>query len=351
MLDYGLSASVSYQWLVKNNTVFQQIVVKNRGTSSIDFWFGSDLPMLIRDLDYLGEPSYNERNSNSYIRGLGPNEFGWITANVISSEDSDTEPEDDKRGDQEIRASDSYHEPRQSYGPNEAKRPPTDDGLWRTRRISDTWSAKKTHAVVSIMSVFVDGTAEKMVKGPRRIDWDRTLGPGGSTSSVLEITVAYKMIAIPKEKLHWKNFLIPAGTADVTAMLAAETQQLWGHSVTEVCNCNPSLCDLGISLNGRNDQSMGPLATGNTAEIAPETSPVDSIEYLTWRHTEHILSVCTIPLSVPSLPHEVEEPKSDITCGTNTWSTPKCEELVLEAPLALTCGDMSGHRVCTSASL
>lgn len=342
---------MSYQWLVKNSTVFQQIVVKNTGTSPIDFWFGTDLPMMIRDLDYLGEPSYNERNSNSYIRGLGPNEFSWITANVISSEESNTDPGDDKRCDEEIRVSDSYHEPRQSYGPNEAKRPPTDDGLWRTRRISDTWSAKKTHAVVSIMSVFVDGTAEKMVKGPRRIDWDRTLGPCGSSSSVLEITVAYKMIAIPKEKLHWKNFLIPAETADVTAMLAAETQQLWGHSVTEVCNCDPSLCDIGISLNCCNEQGNGPLATGIMAETSPRTPPISSIEYLTWRHTEHILSVCTIPLSVPPLPHEGEEPKSDITYGTNAWTAPKFEELGLEVPLALTCGDMSGHRVCTSASL
>lgn len=307
--------------------------------------------MLIRDLDYLGEPSYNERNSNSYTRGLGPNEFSWITANVISSEESDTDPEHDERGDQEIRASGSYREPRQSYGPNEAKRPPTDDGLWRTRRISDTWSAKKTHAVVSIMSVFVNGNAEKMVKGPRRIDWDRTLGPGGSSSSVLEITVAYKMIAIPKEKLHWKNFLIPAATADVTSMLAAETQQLWGHSVTEVCNCNTSLCDIGISLNGRNEQDIGPLATSSTAETSLGTPPIDSIEYLTWRHTEHILSVCTIPLSVLPLLHEVEDPKTDITCGTSVWSKPEREELDLEVPTALTCGDMSGHRVCTSASL
>lgn len=62
------------------------------------------------------------------------------------------------------------------------------------------------------------------------------------------------------------------------------------------------------------------------------------IEYLTWRHLEHILSVCAMPIA--SLPNSVRAQKQN-------------EELKGEGVdmVALTCGDMSGHRVCTSASL
>jgi len=494
--DDRISARVSSQWLIKNNTCFQQVVVTNTGAAPIkDFGVRAKYHMLIRDLDHIGYLSYNERYGRSYIRGQGPNGFSWITANLFDGEESVPSQDNDKRGHRAAPPSDFKNEgeglqspglrndPSQTEQPtsspaissgehfksqttsgqgqiymehglssgngqsaglaeqarisqdqisaeehetvgraqehaqNETKRPLNDGELWQKRRITDTWSAKDAHAVISIMSLFVNGTAEKMTPGRPHIH--RTLGASGSESSVLEITVAYRMIVIPREKVHWRNFLIPAETADVAAMLAAETKQLWGHSVTEDCNCSHSLRDIGICMKGRDEhdgekdtsgrgqtsqnpgfQSRGVQkdmavhddvttnansqmdvstevltaaglsnqqkanydtdsrpTTGITVGVSQKSSCIDSIEYLTWRHTEHILSVCAIPLSVPPLSQEGElsqqsvSARNDVTTTIEASDWPEGEEVEPEVPLALTCGDMSGHRICSSASL
>lgn len=481
--DDSITAQVSSQWLVKNNTVFHQIVVTNTGISPIEgFRVQANRHMLIRDLDYLQGVDYNHDESESYIRGRGPNDFSWITANVIHDEDPTKDPANDlgvqhprlsrevsRRGDgvqspgvneevsenkrpnsssnsssvERTRAPTSYSQGskerdlpsgdtpgaedtngnakgieehktvEQSQGRplSENKCSPSDDEVWQNRRISDTESVKDAHAVVSIMSLYVNGTAEQMGTELPRIH--QTIGAIGSNSNRLEITVAYKMIAIPKGKVHWKNFLIPAEAADVDAMLAAETEQLWGHSVIDDCKCRQSLCDIGLSMvnpsdllnvgqdgstlvgnseqpktsdqdaqkglevpeittananaridakggettmtpgspnehNADQDQIARPVADG-TSGMLEQLSPIRSIEYLMWRHTEHILSVCVIPLSVSPLLHEDEVPGPTPTAPKLGTSSGKENEH--EVPLALTCGDISGHRICTSASL
>lgn len=495
MSDAGISAHVSFQWIVQSNTIFQQVVITNNGSSPIeDFSTCLKQNMLIRDLDYLDDPSYNEIDSKGYTRGRGPNGFSWITANVFDSEKIAAGRENESRANGAPRASEFNHvdqrvrfpgaqeetsenkqlidsakstgeqdvrphttpdqndsgrdlssgdvqnaavvessikkheshtkedkavEQSEAAPPSEAKRSPSDDEMWQKRRISDTWSAKDAHAVVSITSLYVNGTAEKMELGTKsRIS--KTIGARDSSSSVLEITVAYKMIVIPKIKAHWKNFLIPSGMTDVSAMLATETEHLWGHTVTDDCNCDQSLCDMGLSMvdpterdadqdaseKGQTLQNPGhatfeeqkntavhgaatnnatsqvdvmsgetlsPVEPPNEQSVAQDTStgstfgdavatsqklsPRTSIEYLTWRHTEHILSVCTIPLGVPrlSLGEGRSEPTtSGVKVTTNRLETSGAQEGIeteYEVPIALTCGDMSGHRICTSASL
>lgn len=484
VLKGDVSARVSIQWLVKNNTVTQQIVVTNTADSSIeDFPIRTRRDMLIRDLDYL-QSSYrfNETDSDSYIRGRGPGAFSWITANVfesgqittsqgndaINTHANDTKHEDDgvnspaardktlenkelvpslraTSGELGTRAASSQgslgresagvkvasadphrhstKEPKtvetsQGATANKSRRPPSDDELWRKRSITETWSAKDARAVISIMSLYVGGEAQKMEMKPQPIR--RTIGAAGSSSSVLEITVAYRMIAIPKEKINWKNFVIPAETTDVSMMLAAETERIWGHSITHDCKCSSSLCDLGISMidlkehnvkqdktgeehtsenseipkhgapkgmgahddtttiaNPRTDIETGQISTatdspedheaaensstahltGVAVEDSQKLTPVNSIEYLTWRHTEYILSVCIIPLAPPLLVREDEvfvptvSAENAFTSNADTLGTSNCKENELEVPLALTCGDMSGHRICISASL
>jgi hypothetical protein len=58
------------------------------------------------------------------------------------------------------------------------------------------------------------------------------------------------------------------------------------------------------------------------------------LDYATRRNLEHILSVCAIP--VPP---------------GHVWDYDNMNPKIAEPAVALTCGDMSGHRVCTSASL
>lgn len=450
--------------------------------------------MLIRDLDYLhGYPfDFNEDDGKGYIRGGGPNDFSWITANVFDSgksamsEKSDARSEDaihirefDHQGrraqspgvgeeisenkqplslsqrssDERIGAQDSSHgnlehklpagdtpsaevgdasinqhqrgiekqeaiEHPQNHHQNETNPDPTANEARDNRCISDTWSVKEAHAVVSVMTLYVNGVAQKIGKRSRPII--RNIGHVGSDSNILEITVAYKMLVIPKDKVDWKNFLIPAEMADVSAMLNEETKQIWGHSGKDRCECSQSLCDLGLSrvdLEKRNVEqgasgrgqtaqdpgivnsnaqrgttarddtiaieipqpkinegetltpaqpsnsheavqtSSAPPVTGAAVGISQKLSSTNQIEYLMWRHTEHILSVCTIPLSVPHIslagkaPRMNTSPNHAVANNLDVLGIPNRQEIELEVPLALTCGDMSGHRICTSASL
>lgn len=477
----GISVKISIQWLVKNNTLVQQIVVENTGSSSIkEFPILPNRHMLIRDLDYTGglARGFNDEKSKNYIRGPGPNKFSWITANHFDAGETAASQRNDARYEPAARTSGTDHQVHrtQSLGDNEpapeikqsmlSPKPPSDqytkperastqddlecdlrpvdgqrrgvtdtgvynhqrenenkpipddDEVWKTRRVSDTWSAKDPKAVVSVMSLFVNGTAQKMEMEPRPIH--RTIGSAESSSSVLEVDVAYKMIVIPNGGAHWKNFLVPAELADVSTMLAVETEQLWGHAITDDCKCGNSLRDLGLTMvdlktwsveqntNGDGQALQGPGITNrgtqrskdahdNTTTTAnlqmdvkeedastkaqsvdkheaaqdttatpsagvavgssPRLSPINNIEYLTWRHMEHILSVCCIPLSVPILSREdrVSEPTKSKNNGVgrnhDEVGTSKGKEIDPEVPLALTCGDMSGHRICTSASL
>lgn len=347
----------------------------------------------------------------------------------------DSPSSDSHSSSREDKAGNNYHQidiegsqtAEQSPGavPNDERCRPSDDELWQQRRIEDTWSSKSAHAVVSVMSLFVDGNAEK-IDGNWPRPARRTIEASGGDSNVVEIVVAYKMIAIPKEKAHWENFLIPAEMANVSSMLAAETKELWGHGANDDCNC--SLFDSGIFMKDLKEQvgkntddfkgqpttisgfeshklnvesntglesqhgmttspdlargagteevltaaglSEKQRATQNTvSRLITDTHPggpgtrpqefssMDSIEYLTWRQTEHILSVCTIPLSTPCLSHgeEVSGPidweEGIFTSKIDAVFSSKGEETEPGVPLALTCGDMSGHRICTSASL
>lgn len=450
--------------------------------------------MLIRDLDYLQGFSrdfmFNEDDSDTYIRGRGPNDFSWITANVIHRETSAMGEENNRTGQQAGQTSDFDHlksgkelpeinkevpenkrpispskptsdepitprttssqedlqpgpqaedsqsaeaknfstkqhqrgteehttsEKSQGHNPNASSPPPSDDELWQKRRMSNTWSAKDTYAIVSVMSLFVNGTTEKMGMEPVPISIN--IGAAGSSSSVLEIVIAYKMIAIPKGQAYWKNFLIPASAVDVDMMLAAETEQLWGHSTTDDCKCSQSLCDFGLAMvdpnestnvaqdgsvpgtksqipedasrdayksmtvhddtrtsadtqadkteeNLKRHERLKEKRAAKKVKVIPGTDAADEvsekplpskhIEYLTWRHAEHILSACAIPLSVPNLSTEGKQYEATSSAPgsvTSNLGTSNRNEIELEVPLVLTCGDMSGHRVCTSASL
>ncbi|KAG8169525.1 hypothetical protein KVR01_000270 [Diaporthe batatas] len=482
-------AKVTVQFFVKDNIVFQQFVVTNTGSSPIEnFRIRAGRAILIRDLDYLDEPSYNDNDSKSYIRGPGPNGFSWITVNVIDSEKSgsttgvatgaihvesnsnhaveglqqhnsrteaagneasmspprtasgetirrhrasgqtnvelDISPASDQV--EGVRKQASIDQQNLNSGgnktcdqlqekiPNKSKQPPSDTELWQQREISDTWTTKDAHAVVSVMSLFVNGTAQKMGMG--RYKSHRTIGASGSSSSVLKITAAYKMIVIPDRKVHWKNFLIPAEISDVDAKLAAESEGLWddlgGGSNSY------SLRDIGICTKGGYERDLGQdtgglgqkperfdseghgamniamkdeTATSTDSKVAATTGGrsaaaessnkhrssqdtsarphsgtaigtsqkvpvINSIEYLTWRHTEHILSVCMLPLLVPLLLEEdssgtsIQQSSADMNIKVNTSGNSNPAEVEHDVPVALTCGDMSGHRICTSAS-
>lgn len=87
-----------------------------------------------------------------------------------------------------------------------------------------------------------------------------------------------------------------------------------------------------------------PLGTPTQA-----SSPTSHIEYVAWIHLEYVLSVCAVPVLTPTLVEDCSSQDRDFhsVSQTTPWED-KAEED--DTPVALTCGDMSGHRICTSAS-
>lgn len=275
---------------------------------------------------------------------------------------------------------------------------PAEDGMERTVQLHDTWSASKARSVACVMALYCRGKAVQMHPGSTELS-DMQIGAKGSDSDVLEIVVAYRLVVLPDTKVHWKNFLVTAEQADVSRILRDETVRLWGEGEDA---CTP-LCELGLSLidpekttkkpsepedaESSNVGGGGGAATGDaskTADVSTDTasapaapgleesqdgidgpghaqtpsaeadpdpkpafglprglpgtsSPKYHIEYMAWRHLEHILSVCAIPL----VPCTLFNDDGDSNPGGSGDGD----------IIALTCGDMAGHRICTSASL
>ncbi|PVH69762.1 hypothetical protein DL98DRAFT_598382 [Cadophora sp. DSE1049] len=169
-------------------------------------------------------------------------------------------------------------------------------------------------AAAVIVSVFINGEAiqwdgphiQPPDGPPPSNEWSEILHAG----SRIEIVTAYRMILLPKSTAGWKSFLIRPEEANVDAFMR-----------TAAASFKP------FSLSGI-----------DAANCASE-STYQNIEFAVRRNLEHILSVCAIPLRGPPL--ERENPAQQHS------SQSAFEELV---PVALTCGDISAHRICPSAS-
>lgn len=273
-------------------------------------------------------------------------------------------------------------------GAEAGDRIPAENPMSRPDHIENTWSADKPHSVASVMALYCNGKAKNIQPTSSDV-WTEEI-PGKSPKSefgVLEIVVAYKLAVLPNRGVHWRNFLVAAEEADVNNILREETVRLWGEDK----NKGGSLCELGLSMidpdettgtrnapNQENSESEDAATsdapnTRTRRESAPDlkdsqngpvlgqtsnskadpnprpvcaspkglpskSSPKNQIEYMAWRHLEHILSVCAIPLLPCTLFNDAE--------GSKPHGSAVNGEII-----ALTCGDMSGHRICTSASL
>lgn len=285
----------------------------------------------------------------------------------------------------EIDVTESRRHPHFSTGAEAEAAIPVKKSVDRPGHIEDTWSAKKPHSVASVTAFYCNGQAKEVKEGTI---W--TEGIPGKTPEiefgVLEIVMGYKLVVLPDSKVHWRNFLITTEEADVSNILREETVRIWGESE----NAYSSLCQLGLSMvdpdettgnapsqenyskseddatsdasNTRirrestpdlKDSQNGPglgQTSNSKADPSPrpvlaspkgspgKSSPKNQIEYMAWRHLEHILSVCAIPLLPCTLFDDAE--------GSKLHGSAVDGEII-----ALTCGDMSGHRICTSASL
>lgn len=367
------------QFLVHDNVVLHQLLLKNTSSnesiSGLDFWLNSR--WLVRDMDHI-DPSYgfneanwNNHEPNGYRRMCTPHGRGIVIIHQLDSLKSE------EQGSVDERMSNSSFQQESTEGSPSSQAKHHDS---------------KRQAVASVMAVYVNGNAH---------DFGNELGPSTMIrhdippNKTLEIVTAHKLIMLPRQNeqdqrnerdnrngqdnqhrqhgqegqdhydVNWRNFMISATEANVSEVLRKESQQLWGD--------DPSAAhyDLGLSMIApgfvpSTDQpenvkvQLDPAAESVSKDKAPRATAdlphsgsshqtsekknellLPTVKYLVWRHLEHILSVCAVPLSPPPL-FQAEDAL-----------LPKRREVKAkdEEQVALSCGDMSGHRVCTSASL
>lgn len=207
-------------------------------------------------------------------------------------------------------------------------------------RVQINWKCQ----VAAVIDIFVDGCRTKISKGEGK-DL-KPLGPGDTR----EIVVAHKLSLLPQHPT-WQDFMIPAAKADVQKLLGDEIKSQGSRYLASTILPLVSWTKLDIPQTDATRQGkkseprelekmLGGQRTQYTSRkdathhgeksdprgLAEVDTQLRMIQYLAARHLEHILSVCAVP-----------SPFSDNRPPGHT-------------PVALTCGDMSGHRICTSAS-
>lgn len=287
--------------------------------------------------------------------------------------------------------------------PNEASPQPESECAGGDRKSFETpvEQSRNPDSIAVIINLFINGRAA-IIHGDGIHKSRFTIEPCRTVDvPCAEIVVAYKLIFLPSGQADWRNFLVSAHEADINKILREETERLWENAGP------PSLCSLDLScvepmefssprsdftnagcddidnvesekkntFVGRADAGNGDLGdnvvvskkAGEAISARQHTDPPNgapvaksclpngafatrkNIEYFAWRHLEHILSVCAIPVLTPPLFEGLSSGKSDHHQASKpvSWEGEGKDDV----PIALTCGDMSGHRVCTSASL
>lgn len=122
----------------------------------------------------------------------------------------------------------------------------------------------------------------------------------------LEVTIGYRLQLLKGDGNPWQSSLIQA---------------------KEIAAIRPML--------------SGPRYKELAFSVSPSSSSSPFMDFLIRRNLEHVLSVCCIPVS--------EEPMWDFDEKGNKIVDPAVMED--ERAIAITCGDISGHHMLTSASL
>lgn len=311
---------LTIQWMVHEKTVLQRCLVQNNGEDfQLDVEFSKS--MKIRDLDHL-EPfnRFNDEIHNE-VRP-GPRGYSWVCF-------------------QRFQGRSVASENATPYG-------------------------------VSITcAVAINGETQTFENEVTPQKWSflcqgRRPGATNESSHTVEVITAYKMTLLQTPKGAWETHIIPWNTMKVIqsvldkspdqSLPARFSGSSWYHIaymgqavgtyLRGASNRIPE--DTKLSTEMFNKIGTAGNQTGrftskvpfNTLEEAspPKTlgSPLDNLVFAVRRNLEHILSVCAVQ-TFPTGHHSAFN------------SLPKALKSV-EAT-ALTCGDMSGHRICWSASL
>lgn len=308
--------------MVHDGVVLQQFVVDNtNGKDAFEFVCGFVSGHKIQDLDFVDDPHpFNDSNKN-YWYTSGPHGYGLVSLNPMDKTNVDNKT--------------FKHMP---------------DG------------------VASVITVFMDGRAVNMDGRAVKMDARRTSHHGEwrkvGAGDTFQLVVAYKLVSTSNlADMCWKDFIISAEAADINRLLNEETKRF---------NTGSTICDLGLTLFDTKEMEKFHTAasessgtTGTTAQehqtkwhgsITPPTSIPEGpkadlkpyLAYLASRHLEYILSACAVPFCVRK---NVDGTESLYPFTDKRDAGRKDELKYQDLPfVALTCGDMSGHRVVTSTS-
>lgn len=319
------------QFIVRDQTVFQHCILENRGKGDVTLELAFWKNMSVCDLDHVTDHyEFNETTSNQRTAGPGPGGFGWVHVNRFYKGSSGA-------------LSDSQH---RSYEVSNSS-------LLNHNRI------KSDYGVAVVTSMAVNGRMMRFCPGECPHTWEEAL----KATSKLEIVTAYRLVLLTSPTCDWKTFLVPLKEMNVNRFLEeAEAVVLFRTPITSVSRKDGAHSKNNEQESGslKRDDSETEVDIGNvsqggmaTVESKPQTEPLpavghestlgktstimDRIEFTVRRNLQHILDVCAIPVAGRFTGED---------SGDSVW-----EELRDVQAIALSCGDLLGHRICTTSSL
>ncbi|KAF4782917.1 hypothetical protein HER10_EVM0004261 [Colletotrichum scovillei] len=304
---------VTMQWMVHEKTVLQQCIIANNGVDEVDVPIRFARGIHIRDLDYLDRSfRFNENEGkHDQLQTLGPNGYGWVLVHPFKHGTVNKDEKDDP----------------EAFRPNSRSTTVSQIGTKAMDSSAPPSPApEQPDAVAVVVSIFLDGKAVRWETGN-----DSRHGDGVTELSVkslkqnglFEVVTAYKMTHLTRSKAKWDSFLIPPAWADVSKHLASVSFTAFRLSD----HIKPPKDMEEEQSKGFIDRLMRYTSSTRDTQLhgLPKDSSINHIDFVVRRNLEHILSVCVIPF-------------------------PKSSETKEMAGVVLTCGDVSGHRVCSSAS-
>ncbi|KAF4812302.1 hypothetical protein CGCSCA5_v009306 [Colletotrichum siamense] len=319
------SLKLTIQWMVREKTVLQQCIITNTGETDVDIPMEFCKGLHIRDMDYLDPMDKFNDDWDGHVPVQGPNNYGWVLAHPLKRKGATKEKRPTKDTPMQLMRLGS--------------RKPTNATIEQYKR--DTWGYSgnvevphvETHddtdTIAVVVSVFVDGRAIRFETANQK-PHEKVIR-GISHGAAIEVVSAYKMVGLNASKASWEDLMISADVADVSKHLNFASKFFTTFSP---CAHEPSRVGNGQREDEERTQRIrewtAAMAKGPPKGLLemvdqPVNQLCNYIDFVARRKLEHILSVCAVPLRDPKKPGEI-------------------------VPIALTCGDMSGHRVSSPAS-
>lgn len=314
---------LTMQWMIRDKVVLQQCILENCGEDSFDVDLAFSTSIHIRDLDHVDDDfDFNEEGSSNHDIGPGPEKFSSVCVHKFNTDPPAERP----------KTSDG------SEGHLESEQSPHNDG----HRL------EKPYGISVISSIAIDNKVQSFDCN----EWKLPVKGRQLSGGPHEIIIAYKMNLVTAPEPHWMTNIIQWKDMKVSKFLREQRpcrplplyvpaffDKARSNNESTETDGGGTFSDPGAMIlpnpeePGTAPPEMKYIATNPTRDVPGSSSEMRHLGFAARRNLEHILSVCAI----------------QVTSDASAVSYP--EALRDVEAIALTCGDMSGHRICWSASL